>query len=276
MTPSRSSRLSETSASHHPPNQPTSATCALSKQHCSRARGDVLLLADQDDEWVPDGVRLLVAAATTAGVAASNLELLGTGDPLRSPLTGRPLASARVDTRHRRAQRIADPRRCRPVFRLCDGGAARDARRRHAVSGVPDGIPRPVDRDRRERNRRMSHVEAATVRRRIHDSNASTARPRGVRSVIRSRGMLVRAWVEARRRRALLEAQASWISPGGPTGSGRSWFPADAPEAWPGARWHPAEPRQGERDHDRDEDVDRHAQEAAPPRMHQSCCTGHA
>src|SRR5690606_17138303 len=46
----------------------------------------------------------------------------------------------------------------------------------------------------------LAHVAEPTVRRRIHDSNASSDRPRGVRQALQSRLLLVRLWREARRR----------------------------------------------------------------------------
>jgi glycosyltransferase involved in cell wall biosynthesis len=168
------------------------------------ARGEVLLLADQDDEWVPGRRAILVAAATTAGVAASNLDLLGTGGPLPSPLTGRPWRLRASTSRQRVRNELRILAGAAPYF-----GCAMAVRRDMlaAIAPFPAFLTESHDlwiATVANATGRMRHVEATTVRRRIHDSNASSARPRGVLLALRSRGMLVRALAEARRRRRLL------------------------------------------------------------------------
>ena len=168
------------------------------------ARGDVLLLSDQDDEWVPGRRALLVAAARSAGVAASNLELLETGAPLPSPLTGRPwrLRAATSGQRVRNELRILTG--AAPYFG-CAIAVRRDMLA--VITPFPAFLTESHDlwiATVANATDRMSHVEAATVRRRIHEANASSSRPRGVRAAIGSRWMLVRAWAEALRRRSAL------------------------------------------------------------------------
>jgi hypothetical protein len=46
----------------------------------------------------------------------------------------------------------------------------------------------------------LQHIDAATIRRRLHDANTSPSRPRGAAAVLASRRMLWRAWREALRR----------------------------------------------------------------------------
>ena len=164
------------------------------------ARGDVLLLSDQDDEWVPGRRAILVAAATEAGVAASNLELLGSGDPLPAPLSGRPWRLSAATSRQRVRNELRILAGAAPYF-----GCAMAVRRDMlaAITPFPAFLTESHDlwiATVANATGRMRHVEAVTVRRRIHASNASSAKPRGIRPAIRSRWMLVRAWAEARRR----------------------------------------------------------------------------
>lgn len=164
------------------------------------AAGDVLLLADQDDEWITGRRALLVEAALSSGVAASNLVLLGTDDPLSSPVTGRPWL-LRAVTSHQR---------WRNQFRILSGtapyfGCAMAVRRDQLSAITPFPLFLSESHDLwiatvANAAGRMRHVEAPTVRRRIHDENASSPQPRGVRAALASRVMLLRAWAEARRR----------------------------------------------------------------------------
>ena len=55
-----------------------------------RATGDVVMLSDQDDVWIPGRRALFLAALEDSAVAASNLVLLGSDDPLPNPITRRP------------------------------------------------------------------------------------------------------------------------------------------------------------------------------------------
>lgn len=165
-----------------------------------RATGDVLLLADQDDEWVPGRRDLLLAAAREAGVAASNLVVLGTGEPLRSPWTGRPWRLRSQTSSHRVRNQLRILAGDAPYF-----GCAM-AIRRDALALV---LPFPAFLDESHdlwiatvanSGRMLRHVDEPTVRRRLHDANASSARPRGIRRALRSRVLLLRALAEAGRR----------------------------------------------------------------------------
>lgn len=168
------------------------------------ATGDVLLLADQDDEWIPGRRVLLVDAAMDAGVAASNLVLLGSDEPLRSPLTGRPW----------RLRASASHQQARNELRILAGAApyfgCAMAVRRDMLGGLlpfPAFLTESHDlwiATAANAAGRLRHVEQPTVRRRIHGANASSEKPRGLRPAIESRWMLLRAWREARRRRASL------------------------------------------------------------------------
>lgn len=172
------------------------------------AAGDVLLLADQDDEWIPGRRRLLAEAAAATGIAAGDLVLLGGDAPLSSPLTGRPW-------------------RLRPLPR---GGSLRNELRLLAGDAPYYGCAMAVRRDLRalilpfpaflteshdlwiatvgNASRSLSHVTEPVLRRRLHDGNASAPEPRGVVKALRSRWMLLRAWREARRRIRSRRAEA--------------------------------------------------------------------
>ncbi len=164
------------------------------------AEGDLLLLADQDDVWPAGRVDILRAAAGTRPVVASNLILLETGEPLRSPVTGRPwlLSGAQDGQRLRNEMRIllGDA----PYFG-CAMAVRRDALA--LVLPFPPYLTESHDlwiATAANAARELAHVEAPTVRRRVHEDNASSARPRGVAAALRSRLLLLRLWREARRR----------------------------------------------------------------------------
>ncbi|SFR95778.1 Glycosyl transferase family 2 [Microbacterium sp. cf046] len=168
------------------------------------AEGDVLLLADQDDEWVPGRRDALVESARATGVAASNLVLLESGEPLRSPITGRPWRLRASTSRHRLRNELRILAGVAPYF-----GCAMAVRRDMlpAITPFPAFLTESHDlwiATVANASGRMSHVETATVRRRIHEANASSSRPRGIRRALASRWMLVRAWAEARRRARML------------------------------------------------------------------------
>jgi glycosyltransferase involved in cell wall biosynthesis len=163
-------------------------------------RNDIVLLSDQDDEWIPGRRDLLAGAAADAGVAASNLILLGSEAPLSSPITGRPwrLRAATSHQRVRNEMRILVGNA--PYF-----GCAMALRRDVLELALPFPAFLTESHDLwiatvANAAGRMRHVEPATLRRRLHDANASSRAPRGVRAAIASRLLLLRAWREARRR----------------------------------------------------------------------------
>jgi len=164
------------------------------------AAGDVLLLADQDDEWIPGRRRLLVEAALATGIAAGDLVLLGDDRPLSSPLTGRPW---RLGPLHGGGS-------LRNELRLLAGdapyyGCAMAVRRdlRDTVLPFPAFLTESHDlwiATVANTSRSMSHVTEPVLRRRLHGGNASAPKPRGVLKALGSRWMLLRAWNEAAKR----------------------------------------------------------------------------
>lgn len=165
------------------------------------ASGDVLMLADQDDVWVPGRRRALVDALCDRQVAASNLVLLGGDAPLRSPLTGKPWRLRAETSRHRVRNEIRILAGAAPYF-----GCAMAVKRDFLSTLMPFPAYLGESHDLwiatvANTFGELQHVERATVRRRIHELNASSPRPRGVSAALRSRWMLVRLLGEALRRR---------------------------------------------------------------------------
>lgn len=164
------------------------------------AHGDVLFLADQDDVWIPGRRELLVHAASTHGVAASNLVLLGSGEPLRSPLTGRPWLLRSRDSARRWRNELLILAGDIPYYG-CAMAIRKDVRDR--VTPFPQYLTESHDlwiATVANRHRLMVHVPSPTVRRRVHDANASTSRPRSPRKVLSARMLLLRAFLTATRR----------------------------------------------------------------------------
>lgn len=164
------------------------------------ATGEVIFLADQDDVWIPGRRAALLAAVEHGSVAASNLVLLGSDQPLPNPITRRPwrLSSKQSGWRIRNELRILAG--VMPYF-----GCAM-ALRRDAVARVlpfPSFLTESHDlwiATFANRHGEMVHVDAASIRRRIHSDNASPSRPRGIGAVLRARLLLVRLWLAAGRR----------------------------------------------------------------------------
>jgi glycosyltransferase involved in cell wall biosynthesis len=166
----------------------------------SLASGEVLMLADQDDVWIAGRRAALVEATAERAVAASNLILLGDDAPLRSPLTGRDWLLRAAD----------GPKQWRNQWRILIGdapyfGCAMAIRRDFVDRALP--FPQYLVESHdlwiatvANAAGELAHVERPTLRRRLHDDNASSERPRSIRQAIASRVLLLRLWREARRR----------------------------------------------------------------------------
>lgn len=164
------------------------------------AHGDILLLSDQDDLWVAGRLEVLARAAAARGVAASNIRLLDSREPLRSPLTGRPWLLRAKDSSRRVRNELAILAGDIPYFG-CAMAVRRDVL--DLVLPFPAGLTESHDlwiATLANAGRRMTHVEQTTLLRRVHEDNASTSRPRGILPALRSRLLLLRLWREARRR----------------------------------------------------------------------------
>lgn len=165
-----------------------------------RSVGDVVLLADQDDVWLPGRVDLMVAALDRSAVVASNLSLLGSGAPLRSPVSGRPWRLRSSTERHWRRNLARIVAGDAPYF-----GCAMGVRRDTLATALP--FPGFLTESHDlwiaivgNASRSMGHVDDDTLLRRVHDANASSPRPRGLTAAVRSRWMLLRAIHVARMR----------------------------------------------------------------------------
>lgn len=171
------------------------------------ASGEILMLADQDDVWVPGRRRALVEGLREGRVAASNLVLLGDDEPLRSPLSGKPWRLRASTSRQRVRNELRILAGAAPYF-----GCAMAVRREFlgVVMPFPAFLVESHDlwiATIANTFGELRHVDSATVRRRIHDLNASSPRPRGAIAALRSRWMLVRALREAQRRRRAFARQ---------------------------------------------------------------------
>lgn len=163
----------------------------------AEARGDLLFLSDQDDEWVPGRRDALVRALDYGGVAASNLELLTSGEPMRSPLTRRPWLLDSAASRHRVRNELRILVGDAPYF-----GCAMALRRDALALVIP--FPSYLEESHdlwiatvANASGGLVHVDKTTVRRRLHGGNASSERPRGIRTALASRLLLMRLLVEA-------------------------------------------------------------------------------
>lgn len=164
------------------------------------ATGDAIFLADQDDVWVPGRREALLRGLSSHAAVASNLVILGTGAPLPSPVTGKPW-------------RLPPPESSRPLrnsLRVLAGvqpyyGCAMAIRRDLVDVVLP--FPQYLVESHdlwialvANAAGEMLHVQEVTIERRLHDSNASPSRPRGIVAVLRARWMLGNALLDARRR----------------------------------------------------------------------------
>ncbi|WP_205304993.1 glycosyltransferase [Nocardioides sp. 616] len=170
------------------------------EQALGLARGEVVLLADQDDVWVPGRVSVLTKALESHQVVASNLATLGGADGIPGPF-------GRNDWRLRSRD---EARHVLNVLGIWAGlrpyyGCAMGVRRDALAMALP--FPHYLDESHDlwlalygNLAGSISHVETRTVRRRIHDANATPVSPRGLLAVLRSRLLLLRATLHLRSR----------------------------------------------------------------------------
>jgi glycosyltransferase involved in cell wall biosynthesis len=158
------------------------------------SRGRYILLADQDDVWVPGRLDVLLAALESAEVVASNFDVLH-GEP-RPAI---PRLRSRDSSRH-----LANLLGIMVGYRAyygCGMGFRRE------MLNVFAPVPNYLDESHDlwlaicgNAAKSIRHVDGSTLLRRIHDENAT---PRGWRSlpvILRSRWMLLKCIFEAARR----------------------------------------------------------------------------
>jgi glycosyltransferase involved in cell wall biosynthesis len=158
------------------------------------ARGTYLLLADQDDVWVPGRLSAMVAALDTDGVVATSVAVLG--DPV-----GPPRWPLRAADSHRYAVNVAAVLVGVRWYFGCAMGLRRDL--------LPLVLPFPAWLTESHDlwigltgnvAHEMRHLEAPSVERRLHGANQTPLRWRSLPTILRARVMLARCLVEARRR----------------------------------------------------------------------------
>ncbi len=155
------------------------------------ARGDYLLLADQDDVWLPGRVEVMVAALSEADVVATNLATLGGPESIRGPYGQKDWRLRTVDSGHRMRNVLGILAGNMPYY-----GCAMGIRR----SALARLLPFPAFLDESHDLwialygnlvGRMRHLERRTVARRFHGANQTPNAPRGVVPALRSRVLLL-------------------------------------------------------------------------------------
>lgn len=167
------------------------------------SRGDVVLLADQDDVWAPGRVDAMRRALANADVVAGNLDLLGEARPISGPLGIREWRLPRVGRRAPIRNALGVLGGVMPYF-----GCAMGFRRSfaHRVTPFPNWLYESHDLWLALVGNlagEMVHIDDVVTLRRLHDSNASPSRPRSIVHVLRSRLLVLRMIVAARGRRGL-------------------------------------------------------------------------
>lgn len=168
-----------------------------------RTTGDVVLLSDQDDIWLPGRVDAMVAALTDgADVVATNLSTLNGPERIPGPYGQSDWHLRAASSTHRWRNVLGILIGNRPYYG-CAMGLTRSALDR--VLPFPEFLVESHDLwialDGNIRGT-MRHLPLRSVARRYHQDNASPERPRGPVMVLRSRWMLLRAAALVARRRA--------------------------------------------------------------------------
>jgi glycosyltransferase involved in cell wall biosynthesis len=161
------------------------------EQAALAAKGQYILLADQDDVWVPGRLELMVSALQASRVVASNFDVLGGG-----PRPNIPRLRDKDSRRH--AANLLGVLVGYRAYYGCGMAFRRD------MLPVFTPVPRYVNESHDlwlaicgNLAGSMRHLDESTLLRRIHDDNAT---PRGWRSlsvILRARLMLLRCIAEA-------------------------------------------------------------------------------
>lgn len=164
------------------------------------ARGEYLVLSDQDDIWPEGRIEALVTALAGAEVAVGNVVDLEHRQPLPSPVRGRPWQLPSRTSAHRMRNLLRIWAGVIPYF-----GSAMAVRRsalRHILP-FPTYLTESHDLWIATVGNvagSIRHLDDVVVWRRLHESNASTSRPRSFIPVLRARFMLFRLALQALRR----------------------------------------------------------------------------
>jgi glycosyltransferase involved in cell wall biosynthesis len=166
----------------------------------TKASGEILLLSDQDDVWLPGHREVLARAAGTSGVAASNLSVLGRPGGLPGPYGQRDWALHDQDSGRPWRNLTVVLAGNRPYFGCA---MAFDSSMRDLILPFPTFLHESHDlwiAICGNVARRLVHLEDHTVARRLHDANTSPPRPRALPTVLKSRRLVARMILEGRRR----------------------------------------------------------------------------
>lgn len=164
------------------------------------ATGRFLILADQDDVWVPGRLVAMVDGLADAEVVATNLATLDGPDRILGPYGQRDWRLRPADSQRNGRNTAAILAGNRPYYG-CAMGVRREALDR--ILPFPEFLVESHDlwiALYGNVARSIVHLDIRSVRRRFHGDNASPDRPRGPVEVARSRFMLMRSVGELRRR----------------------------------------------------------------------------
>lgn len=170
------------------------------EESLGHARGQFILLSDQDDFWVPGRVRAIVGALERADVVATNLGTLGGPNRIPGPYGQSDWRLRERDSGRNLRNTVAILMGNRPYYG-CAMGMRRAALDR--ILPFPDFLDESHDlwvALYGNITRSVVHLDIRSVQRRFHGGNATPERPRGPLQVARSRAMLLRSVVELRRR----------------------------------------------------------------------------
>lgn len=164
------------------------------------SRGQLILLADQDDVWLPGRRDAMAAALRDHQVVASNLSTLGGSDSLRGPFGQADWKLRSRDDRRHLINIVATIGGLKPYYG-CAMGLRREALA--TVLPFPEHLVESHDlwlAMYGNLTRSIVHLDRRTLARRIHGGQATPDRPRGPRAVLVSRARLVRALIDLVRR----------------------------------------------------------------------------
>lgn len=164
------------------------------EQAALAARGQYILLADQDDVWVPGRLELMIDALQTSKVVASNFDVLGGGPRPNIP-------RLRDKDSRRNAANILGILVGYRAYYGCGMGF------RHDMLAVFTPVPRYLNESHDlwlaicgNLAGSMRHLDESTLLRRIHDDNATPRSWRSVSVILGARLMLLRCIAQASRR----------------------------------------------------------------------------
>ncbi|QCO99143.1 glycosyltransferase [Arthrobacter sp. 24S4-2] len=164
------------------------------EQAALAAKGEYILLADQDDVWVPGRLELMIGALQASRVVATNFDVLGGG-----PRPNIPRLRDKDSRRH--AANILGILVGYRAYYGCGMGFRRD------MLPVFTPVPRYLDESHDlwlaicgNLAGSMRHLDESTLMRRIHDDNATPRSWRSLSVILRARIMLLRCIAQAWRR----------------------------------------------------------------------------